>query len=111
MDAKMGQRVIITFLSSEGVDAIEIHSRLLQVFQEDAYTISGVYEWIRAFKTGRTSVTDEHRAGKRRLDHIDSKILSLFEQNGSHCVRSLAQELNVPLSTVHARLTDVLGCS
>jgi hypothetical protein len=72
MDAKMEQRVITTFLSSEGADATEIHSRLLRAFQEDAYTISSVYEWIRAFKTGRTSVADEHLAGRSRLDHIDS---------------------------------------
>jgi transposase len=111
MDAKTEQRVIIKFLSSEGADAIEIHDRLLRAFQQDAYTISSVYEWIRAFKMGRTSVADEHRAGRPRLDHIDCKILPLFKRNESHSVRSLAQELNVSLSTVHAPLTDVLGFS
>jgi hypothetical protein len=90
MDAKLEQRVIIKLLSNEGADPIEIHSRLLRAFQEDAYMLSSVYEWIRAFKTGRRSVLDEHRAGRPRLDHIDSKILSLLHENGFQSVRSLA---------------------
>jgi hypothetical protein len=56
MKAKVEQRAIIKFLSNEGADATEIHHRLLRAFQEDAYTLSSVYEWIRVFKTGRTIV-------------------------------------------------------
>jgi hypothetical protein len=106
MNAKVEQRAIIKFLSNEGADAIEIHHKLLRVFQDDAYTISRVYEWIRAFKTGRTSVLVEHRVERRRLDHIDSKILSVFQGNESHSVQSLAQELDVSLSTVHCFWKD-----
>jgi hypothetical protein len=57
----------------------------------------------------RTIVGDEHRAGRPRLDRINSTILSLFQERESQSVQSLAQELDVSLSTVHARLTDVLG--
>jgi AraC-like DNA-binding protein len=56
-------------------------------------------------------VWEEHRAGRPRLDHIDSKILSVFQENEYQSVRTLAQELNVSLSTVHARSTDVFGFS
>jgi hypothetical protein len=54
---------------------------------------------------------DEHWAERPRLVHIDSKILSLFQENEYHRVRSLAQELDVSLNTVHARLTDVRAFS
>jgi hypothetical protein len=111
MNAKVEQRVIIKFLSNEGADAIEIHHRLLQAFQEDVYTLSNVYEWIRVFNTWRTIVWDEHRAGRPRLDHIDSNILSLFQESESQSIQSLAQGLNVSLGTVHVRLADVLGFS
>jgi hypothetical protein len=111
INAKVEKRVIIKFLSNEGADATEIHHRLLRAFQENAYTLSSVYGWIRAFKTGRTIVWDEHRAGSPALDHINSKILSVFQESESQSVRSLAQELNVSLSTVDARLTDVFGFS
>jgi AraC-like DNA-binding protein len=111
MNAKVEQRVIIKFLSNEGADATEIHHRLFRAFQEDAYTLSSVYQWIRALKTGRTIVSDMHQAGRSQLDHIHSKILSLFPESESQSVRSLAQQLNVSSSTVHARLTDVLGFS
>jgi hypothetical protein len=111
MNPKVEQRVIIKFLSNEGEDATEMHHRLLQAFHEDAYTLSSVYEWIQAFETRRTIVWDDYRAGRLRLDHIDSKILSLFQENESQSVQSRAQELNVFFSTVHARLTHVLGFS
>jgi hypothetical protein len=86
MNVKLEQRIIIKFLWSEITDLVGIHSRLLWAFREDAYTLSSVYEWIKAFKTGRTSVLDEHRTGRPRLDHIDSKILLLFYKNQFHSV-------------------------
>jgi transposase len=111
MHVTVKQRIISQFLWTEGADPVEIHSRLLHAFAEDAYTLSSVYEWIRAFRTGRTSVVDEHRSGRPRLDHIDSKILSLFQENEFHSTRSLAQELGISVSTVYDRLLHVLGFS
>jgi hypothetical protein len=58
-----------------------------------------------------TSVLEEHRAVRPQLDLVDSKILSLFQEREFHSIRTLAQELNVFLSTVYARLTDPLGFS
>jgi hypothetical protein len=75
MNAKVEHRVIIKFLLNEREDATEIHDKFLRASQEDAYTFSSVYEWIRAFKMGQTSVLDEHRAERPRFDHIDSTIL------------------------------------
>jgi hypothetical protein len=71
--------------------------------------ISSVYEWIRAFKTGRTSVLGELRAERPRLGHIDSKTVSLFTENGFHGIQTLAQELGVSVSTVYDRWVNVLG--
>jgi hypothetical protein len=62
-----------------------------------------------SFKAGRTSVLDELRAGRLRLDHISSQILSLPTENEFRSARPLAQELAVSLSTVSDRLVDVLG--
>jgi transcriptional antiterminator len=109
MNAKVEQRVIIKFLSNEGADAIEIDHRLLRAFQGDAYTFSSVYEWIQAFKTGPRIGWDEYRAGRTGLDHVDSRILSVFQESELQSVRSLAQELNVSFNMIHSRLTDVLG--
>jgi hypothetical protein len=99
------------FLWSERTDPDEIHSRLSRAFQEDPYTLSSVYKWIRAFETGRTSVLDEHRAGQSRLDRLDSKSLSLFHENELHRFQTLAQELAACLSTVYDRLISVFGFS
>jgi transposase len=108
MNTKLEQHVIIKFLWSEDVDPVEIHHRLLRAFQEDAYVLSNVYEWIRTFKSGSTNLLDDRRAGRPRLDHIDSQILSLFRENEFHSLRRLAQALGISVSTVHSRLTQVL---
>jgi hypothetical protein len=44
MDGKVEQLVIIKFLCGERANLVEIHSRLMQVFQEDSYTLSNIYE-------------------------------------------------------------------
>jgi hypothetical protein len=75
MDAKAEQCIIVKFLLNESSDAIEIHHKLLQQFQEDVYLLLSAYEWIKVFKTEFASVVDEHRGEWPRFDHIDSKIL------------------------------------
>jgi hypothetical protein len=63
MNARLQQRVIIKFLSSEDIDPVKIHHRLLCASQEEAYVLLSVYEWIRAFKSGRTNLLDDHGLG------------------------------------------------
>jgi hypothetical protein len=99
------------FLWSEKRDPVEIHYRLLRAFREDAYLISSVREWIRAFKTAHTIVLDELRAGRPRLDHIDSVILPLLTEESFHSVPTLAQELGVSLILVYDILVNGLGFS
>jgi hypothetical protein len=91
MNAKLEQGVIIKFLRGEDIDPVEIHHRLLCAFQEDAYELSSVYEWIRAFKPERTNLLDDHRAGRPRLDHIDPQILSPFHENEFHSVQNACE--------------------
>jgi hypothetical protein len=81
---------------------------LLRAFQEDADTFSGFSEWIIAFQMGSTSVLDECRAGRPRLDHIDLKMSSLSDENEYHSAHLLAQELGVSTNTVYDRLIRVL---
>jgi hypothetical protein len=88
VNAKLAQCVITKFLWSEKRNAIEIHSRLLRAFQADTYMLSSPYEWVRVFKTRRTSLLDELGRGSR-LDRIDFKILLLFTENEFHNVRLL----------------------
>jgi hypothetical protein len=111
MNAKLEQRVIIKFLWSKDIYHVEIRHRLFRAFPGDAYGLWSVYEWIRAFKSGRTNLLDCHRAGRPRLYHIDSEILSLFRENEFHSVQTLVQALEISVSTAHSRLTHVLGFS
>jgi hypothetical protein len=95
MNAKLEQRVIMKFLWNEKRDAVEIHYRLSRAFQKDAYMLPSVHEWIRAFKTKHTGVLDKARAGRSRLDHLNSKIVLVFTEKKSHSVRTLVKELGL----------------
>jgi hypothetical protein len=95
MNVKLEQRIIMQFRWSEGTYPVEIHSRLLRAFQEDAYTLLSVSRLIGAFKTVHTNVLDKYRTGQPRLDYIDSKMLPLFHGDELYGVQTLAQELGV----------------
>jgi hypothetical protein len=106
MNAKLRQRVTNKFLRSEKSDAIEVNSRLLWTFQEDAYRLSSVLTWSELLKQ------DVHLCWTRfGWGGLDSKTLSLFTENKFHPGRTLAQELGIFLSKVHDRLANMLGPS
>jgi AraC-like DNA-binding protein len=67
-----------------------------------------VYWWIRAFKTGRKCIVDDPRSGRLSLDHIDTQILSSLKDNPWYSVRTLAQELCTPASTLQRHLRESL---
>jgi len=57
---KEEQRSVIRFffLSSEGVKPIEIHRRMKVQSGDACLSLQQVYEWIRKFMNGISSVTD-----------------------------------------------------
>ncbi|XP_021930927.1 histone-lysine N-methyltransferase SETMAR-like [Zootermopsis nevadensis] len=54
------QRAIIRFLWLEGVKPREVHRRMLQQYGDACIGERRVYEWVDAFKNGRTSIHDDH---------------------------------------------------
>jgi hypothetical protein len=54
------QRAIIRFLWTQGVKPIDIYQRMLAQYSTANCTSLGeVYKWVKTFKSGRTSVSDE----------------------------------------------------
>jgi histone-lysine N-methyltransferase SETMAR len=103
------QRVIIRFLSKEGVDANRIHTRLSAQFRDEAYSLRSVQRWCQYVRQGRELMDDEPRAGRPPIDFLDIQILSNLEKYPFHSAYSLAEILKVSHATILKHLHDALG--
>jgi hypothetical protein len=63
--------VIIRFLFKEGVDANDIHTRLLAQFGDEFYSLRSVRRWRQYVRQGRELMRDEPRSGQPPVDFLD----------------------------------------
>jgi hypothetical protein len=103
------QRVIIRFLFKEGVDANDIHMRLLAQFGDEADSLRSVQRWCQYVRQGRELIHDEHRSGRPPVDFLDIQILSNLEKYPFHSAYSLAEILKVSHATILKHLHEALG--
>jgi hypothetical protein len=103
------QRMIIRFLFKEGVDANDIHTRLLAQFEDEAYSLRSVQRWCQYVRQGREFMHDEPRSGWPSVEFLDIQILSNLEKYPLHSAYSLAEILNVSHATIFKHLHDALG--
>ena len=58
------QRYAIKLKFKEGESTSNVYIRLQKVYGEHCISRAGVFEWLKRFKTGRTSVDNEPRSGR-----------------------------------------------
>ena len=61
---KFEHRVVIKFLTKEGVSPLNIHERLVNVYQDQSPSYAIVKKWTAEFKRGRDSIEDDSRCGR-----------------------------------------------
>jgi hypothetical protein len=92
---KYDQKVIIRFLSKEDVSVEDIH-RLLEVqFWEDIYSPRRVRWWCQYVRQGRENLHDEARLGRRPIDFLNIRILSLLDEQQFHSTHSIADAMGI----------------
>jgi hypothetical protein len=74
------QRLIIRFLFKEGVNANQIHMRLLAQFGDKAYNLPSVRRWCQYVRQERELIHDELQPGRRPVGFLDIQILSNLEK-------------------------------
>jgi hypothetical protein len=93
------QRVIIRFISNEGIAADEITTRLQTQFSKHAYKLRTVRFWIGEVWFGRQDFHDEIRTGRPPLDDVDLKILAILNKSPSESARSIDERMSVSYAT------------
>ena len=58
------QRGVVRFLWAKKIEAKDIHKEMLPMYGEHCLSRQVVHNWVRKFSEGRTSIQDEHRAGR-----------------------------------------------
>jgi hypothetical protein len=94
------QRVIIRFLSNEGIADDEIIIKLQAQFVEHVYKLRTVQFWIGEVRFGRQDLHDEIRTGRPPLDDCDAKILAILNKSAFESARSIAERLHVSRTIV-----------
>ena len=51
-------------LLAENMEAKDIHKEMLPMYGEHCLSRQAIHNWVQKFSEGRTSIEDEHRAGR-----------------------------------------------
>ena len=58
------QRGVVRFLWAKNMEAKDIHKEMLPMYCEHCLSRQPIHNWAQKFSEGRTSIEDEHRAGR-----------------------------------------------
>jgi hypothetical protein len=94
------QRVIIRFLSNDGIAADEITTRLQAQFSEQTYKLRTIRFWTGEVRFGRHDLHNAIRTGRRLLEDVDAKILAIVNKSPFDSELSMAARLRVSHATV-----------
>ena len=75
------QRGVVRFLWAKKMEAKDIHKEMLPMYGEHCLSRQAVHNWAQKFSEGRTSIEDEHRAG-RPVEIATPETLQRVEDRG-----------------------------
>lgn len=108
----VAQRIIIKFLTNEGVKPSEIFVRLTTQFGDKTLSRSQVYDWVNKFKGGRETVENESHNRRPRTSLTNENICAvreLLENDRRLTIDEIASEVGISHGSVHSIVTEHLG--
>ena len=58
------QRGVVRFLWEKNMESKDIHKEMLPMYDEHCLSRQAIHNWVQKFSEGRTSIEDDHRAGR-----------------------------------------------
>lgn len=108
----VAQRIIIKFLTNEGVKPSEILTRLTAQFGDATLSRTQVFDWAKKFKEGREVVENESHQRRPRTSVTEDNIRlirDLIEGDRRLTVDEIAREVQISHGSVHSIITEHLG--
>ena len=103
MTTEVEFRAKVRYLQRKGLTGKDIISELREVYEDECPSKSFVYNWMREFSSGRTSVFDD-KCGGRPIEIGDSKeqeVSSMIRNNRKITIRELSSRVNLSLGSCH----------
>ncbi|XP_073989689.1 histone-lysine N-methyltransferase SETMAR-like [Rhodnius prolixus] len=110
--SSVAQRIIIKFLTNEGVKPSEILTRLRAQFGDSTLSQNRVFTWAREFKGGRERVENESHDRRPTTSLTDDNIRAvreLIERDRRLTVEEISTEVGISYGSVQSIITDQLG--
>jgi hypothetical protein len=79
------------------------------VYHKDAFDENRVKYWLHEIKLHRSDLSDRPNSGQLPLEDIDARILQVLEAEPWSSIRTIAEFLKIPASTVHLHLPTSLN--
>lgn len=102
-------RSVIKFLLLKQTNSQEIINQLQDAYKSECPCKATIYNWIREFKSGRTSVFNSEKSG-RPVEVGDEKkeiLKQIIITDRRIATRDLAQRLNISKGTLHMLLNEM----
>ena len=110
--SKEDQRSYMKIESTRGKSATEVHTALEEACGQEALSYPTVAEWMKRFKAGRVSVTDDPREGRPvfvTTDENVEKVKDLLDEDKRFTCEEIAERIGIGHNSVHHILTAILG--
>jgi transposase len=97
MDVKKEQRACIKFCANLGKSATETLTMIQQTFRDQFLSRTQVFQWYARFKSGCTSVDDEHtrRPTSCTTPETVAQIQQLVRQDRCQTIHDIAEEVEI----------------
>lgn len=110
--SSVAQRIIVKFLTTEGVKPSAILRRLQAQFGDKTLKKTQVYSWHKQFLEGREAVENEVHQRRPRTSVTEANIRTvrrLLEDDRRLSVAAIASEVGISFGSAHTIITNDLG--
>jgi hypothetical protein len=109
LQMEIEQRHVVSYRHRKGRKLPGIVAELAAVYYENAFDENRVKYWLHEIKLHWSDLSDRPNSGRPPLEDIDARILQVLEAEPRSSVRTIAEFIKIPASTVHLYLTTFLN--
>jgi hypothetical protein len=101
LQMEIEQKDVVNYLRRKEMKLPAIVAELSAVYHEDAFYENRVKYWLHEITSHRSDLSGQPSSGRPSLEDIDTRIRQVLEAERWPSVRTAAEFLKIPASTVH----------
>jgi hypothetical protein len=103
------QRCVVNYLHRKGMKLPAIVAERASVYHEDGFDENRMKYGLHDIKLHRSNLSDRPSSSRLPLEDIHARILQVLKAEPWFSVRTIAEFLKIPVSTVHLHLITPLN--